>query len=357
MNLIPHSKPCMDDKEKKALLKVLQSNQIAQGPTVNEFEEKFAHFFGMDRGVSTSSGTSALHLALLALGIKEKDEIIIPSYVCTSLLNAVHYVRAVPKIVDIDPHHFNIDPASVRKNLTYKTKAVIVVHLFGFPADMNPLLKLRFPIIEDCAQATGARYDGKLTGTIGNLSIFSFYATKMMTTGEGGMILAKSRELIKKIRDIRDYDCKKDYKLRFNYKITDLQAAMGIVQLEKLPGFIRRRMEIKNRYDQAFSQWGLTGGLTDPKHKPVYYRYILLLKKGLQRFEKQLQAQGIICCKPIEKPLHRYLNLNPKNYPGTEEVFKNAVSIPFYPALTSAEVEKIATAVNNAIRNNRCFSV
>lgn len=357
MNPIPHSKPCIGGKEKKAILAVLESNQIAQGPKVNEFEEKFAHFFGMSKGVSTSNGTTALHLALLALGIKENDEIIIPSYVCTSLLNAIHYVRAIPKIVDIDPRNFNIDPASIRENLTSKTKAIIVVHLFGFPADMNPILKLGFPIIEDCAQSTGARYHGKLTGTIGDLSIFSFYATKVITTGEGGMILAKSKELIKKIRDIRDYDSKEDYRLRFNYKMTDLQAAMGIVQLEKLPGFIRRRMEIKNCYDRAFSQWGLASKPTDPKHKPVYYRYILCLKKGLPRFEKQLQSKGVICSKPVEKPLHRYLNLNPKNYPGTEEVFKRAISIPFYPALTSAEIEKVITVVNSVIGNNHWINV
>ncbi len=349
--LIPHSKPFLGEEEKRACCEVIESGQIAQGPRVEKFEKRFSEFLGMPQGVATSSGTTALHLALLALGVGKNDEVIMPSYVCSALLNATCATGAIPRIADIEPDYFNMDPEQVRKNLTPKTKAIIVPHLFGFPADMDRLLTFGVPIIEDCAQTIGARWRGKLIGTLAEVSIFSFYATKVMTTSEGGMVLSKSKKLIEKIRDLRDYDYKKTYKPRFNYKMTDLQAAMGIVQLEKLPFFIQRRREISSSYHNEFSNLKLGLPLTksNPQAEPIFYRYILPIKKNRKIFEKNLYQRGIACTPPVDKPLHRYLKLSPTNYKVTEEVFKTALSIPIYPALTENEVQKIITAVKKEL--------
>ncbi|MFA4932791.1 MAG: DegT/DnrJ/EryC1/StrS aminotransferase family protein, partial [Caldisericia bacterium] len=190
--MIPHSKPTLDQRDYNAVLRVLQSGQISQGEYVKRFEANLSEFVGVKGGVATNSGTSALHLALLALEVGKGDEIILPSYVCTALLNAINYVGATPVLVDIEPDSFNLDAKRVKESLTEKTKAIIVPHLFGLPADMEELQSFGIPLIEDCAQALGATYKGKQAGSFGALSIFSFYATKVIASGEGGMVLSDS---------------------------------------------------------------------------------------------------------------------------------------------------------------------
>ncbi len=349
--MIHHSKPCLGAEEKRACLETLESHQIAQGPKVAQFETEFGRLLEMPAGVATSSGTAALHLALLGLGIGKGDEVILPTYVCAALLNAIHFVGAVPKVVDIEPNFFNIDPVQVRQKRTRKTKAMIVPHMFGFPADLNPLLDLEIPIIEDCAQTVLAKYDGKLTGTFGILSIFSFYATKVMTTGEGGMILSSSKKLLRRIRDLRDYDNRKDYHLRFNYKMTDLQAAVGIAQMAKLPFFINRRREIASIYSREFSGLGFPFPEPTPVNQPIYYRFILKIKKTLGLIMKESEKNGVICGKPVDIPLHRYLKLDRTDYPQAEFAVRSALSIPIYPELNDDEVKQIVFVIKKILGN------
>ncbi|MDP3286082.1 MAG: DegT/DnrJ/EryC1/StrS aminotransferase family protein, partial [Desulfobacterales bacterium] len=225
MQIIPHSRPTIDQEETAAVVSVLQSGQLAQGEQVLYFEKALALLIGVVGAVAVSSGTAALHLALLALEIGEDDEVVIPSFVCPALLNAIRYVRAVPVLADINPETFNMDVRDLRKRLTGKTKAIIVPHIFGLPADIREIVSLGVPVIEDCAQSLGSRYEGSPAGSFGALSVFSFYATKVICTGEGGMIASGDSQLLGKIRDLRDYDEKDDGRLRYNYKLTDLQAA------------------------------------------------------------------------------------------------------------------------------------
>ncbi|MEE9165483.1 MAG: DegT/DnrJ/EryC1/StrS aminotransferase family protein, partial [Nitrospinota bacterium] len=204
MKCISHSRPSIEEDDIKAVSKVLASGMIAQGKRVEDFEKAIARQCKVKYTVAVSSGSAALHLALLALEIGKKDTVAIPSYSCASLLNVLRYVGATPKFIDIDPETLNISPKDLKKKVTGRVKAVIVPHMFGFPADLFEIKKLGLPIIEDCALALGAKYRGKPVGYWGDISVFSFYATKVIATGEGGMITTRSKSLADYIKDIRE---------------------------------------------------------------------------------------------------------------------------------------------------------
>lgn len=345
--MIFHSRPTLDQNDFDSVLDVLKSCHIVQGKHVAGFEEALSSFVSVRNGVAVSSGTAALHLSLLALGVGEGDEVIVPSYVCSALLNAVLYVNAVPVVADIDRFTFNIDVADLKKRVTGRTKAIIVPHMFGLPADIDEILSLGIPVIEDCAQSVGSRYNGGYTGGFGVLSIFSFYATKMLATGEGGMILSDDDRLAGIARDLRDYDEKDSYSVRYNYKMTDMQAALGISQLKKLPSFIRRRKEIADLYNKSLGEISFPVPAAPEGREHIYYRYVLLLDDSSEFIEKMLRI-GIECRRPVFKTLHEYLGLS--GYPVTGEVMDRAVSIPVYPLLGDEEAHKIAASIVDRLK-------
>ncbi|MDM8535887.1 DegT/DnrJ/EryC1/StrS family aminotransferase [Desulfobacterales bacterium HSG17] len=350
-NIIPHSKPTLGQEEIEAVSKVISSGQIAQGEVTLEFERAFASFIGSQYAASTSSGTAALHLVLMAMGIGQGDEVIIPSYVCTALLNAVYYVGAVPVIADICPETFNICPEHVKKLITPAARALIVPHMFGLAADMDVFLSLGVPVIEDCAQAVGSLYNREKNGSLGHAAIFSFYATKMMTTGEGGMIVSGSKSLIERIKDLKNYDNRENNKVRYNYKMTDMQAAMGLVQLKKLPEFIKRRKAVACLYDKGFSGFGLQIPALSSDH--IYYRYVIRTENNIQDCILKLDKKGIHCARPVFLPIHRLLKLKvPQNrIYNTDKAWKQALSIPVYPSLLDHDVEKVIEAVLQILHN------
>ena len=341
--MIPHSKPTLDRRDCNAVIKVFHSGHLSQGNYVKRFEDKLSEFIGARGGVATNSGTSALHLAMLALDIGKGDEVIIPSYVCTALLNVIHYTGATPIIVDIESDSFNIDVKSVRESLNERTKAIVVPHLFGLPANMEELLSLGIPLIEDCAQALGATYKERYVGSFGTLSIFSFYATKVIATGEGGMVLSNSEDLLNKVRDLRDYDNKDDYKIRFNYKMTDFQGALGISQIKRLPSFLKRRKAIAKRYAKEFASLPVLLPTEFPDRGHIYYRYVIRIEKDIETTLKKIKRESISCERPVWRPLHHYLNL--PDFPKTDLAFKSALSIPIYPSLTSEEMDRIIETI------------
>jgi perosamine synthetase len=198
--MIPHSRPTIDQEEIAVVTDVLESGQLVQGEQVLHFEQSLAALIGVKGAAAVSSGTAALHLALLALQVGEGDEVAIPSFVCPALLNAIRYVRAVPVLADIDPETFNIGVVDLKRRLTRKTKAIICPHMFGLPADIREIVALGVPVIEDCAQSLGSRYGEAPAGSFGALSVFSFYATKVICTGEGGMVTANDRRLSERLR-------------------------------------------------------------------------------------------------------------------------------------------------------------
>lgn len=338
---IPHSRPFLGQEEIDRMSAVISSGQIARSVETEAFENEFARWLAVSGAVAVSSGTAALHLTLRAMAIGPGDEVIIPSYVCTALLNAVHYVGADPVIADVLAETGNIDPDDVKNRLTPRTRAVIVPHLFGLPADMDALLALGPPIIEDCAQAVGARYGGRLVGTMGHAAIFSFYATKVMTTGEGGMVVSNDRRLLLEAADLTDYDNRRDYAVRYNYKITDIQAAMGRVQLARLSEMNRRRAEIAECYDAGISKLPVQAPSRAPGR--IYYRYVAGVRDGLNDWIDGLAARGVGAARPVFKPLHGYLGRS--GCPGADAAWRRFLSLPIYPALSDADACRVVEAV------------
>jgi len=233
---IPHSKPFVSDEDSEIVKSQINSSMHAPGEKTKELEEKMCKLLNVKYAKATNSGTAAIHLALLALDIKKDDEVIIPSYVCQSVMNAIKYTGATPILVDINPDFVekgcNISEQTIKQSLTEKTKAIIVPHMFGIPANIDGIKKLaekhNTKVIEDCALSLGAKYKGKPVGSFGYISIFSFYATKMLSTGHGGMITTNSKNLFNKIEDLLQYDKRETYKVAYNYGLTDIQAALGI---------------------------------------------------------------------------------------------------------------------------------
>lgn len=323
---------------------------LAQGRRVEKLELDLAGFIGARFAVALNSGTSALHLALLALKIKPGDEVVTSSYVCTGVLNAINYTGAKVKLADINPDDFNISVDSVKRAISRKTKVIIVPHMFGLAADMDGLRKFGIPLLEDCALSVGATYKGRQVGSFGCAAVFSFYATKMLATAEGGALVTNNREINSFARDRRDYDNKDSYEVRFNYKLNDIQAAMGIQQLKGLRSFISHRQKIAAMYNNSLSDLGIRLALTAAKRTHVYFRYCIRGRDSSDNIIKKLRAFGIEAKKPVFKPLHNYLGLSDKEYPVTAQVYKTVVSLPIYPLLKEAQARFIIDKVRSVLK-------
>jgi perosamine synthetase len=339
--LIRHSRPALDEVEHHALCQVLASGHLAQGQQVATFEEEVGRFLTLPPGVATSSGTGALHLALLSLGVGPGDEVLLPSYVCTAPLLAVSHAGAVPVLVDVEPVTGNMDPLDLKKRLTRRSKAIIVVHLFGMPAAVKEFLAPGLPVIEDCAQALGAwQQEGKIA-TFGDLAVCSFYATKLITTGEGGMLLGKDQSLLERARDRREYDKKDTFAMRFNYKMNDIQAAMGRVQLGKLGRFLSRREALAEVYTARLAA---SSRCILPPHTQgrIYYRYVISVPQNPAVLIRRLLDRGVEAARPVYRPLHHYLEQ--KGYPGADEAWSSHLSLPLHPSLVPDEVLEVCRA-------------
>jgi len=344
--MIPHSKVILEEEDLASVIEVLRSGLLTQGEIVSSLETKIARFIGVKYAVAVNSGTAALHLSLLCLGIGDGSEVIIPSYVCTALLNAIHYVRATPVLVDIDPDTYNINVESIKRAITERTRAIIVPHMFGLPADIDSIVSLGIPVIEDCAHSVGATFKGRYTGSFGLLSVFSFYATKMLGAGEGGMVVSNEFDLIETIRDQRDYDEKETYTVRYNYKMTDVQAALAESLLRKLPSFIEKRKEIAGLYNSGLDAAGARVPVVPEEREHIYYRYVIPVENPLQ-FMEEMRKRGMECRRPVFKPLHRYLQLS--GYPVTDDVWQRGVSVPIYPSLRVEEAHLIMDAMKTIL--------
>jgi perosamine synthetase len=324
--MIAHSKPCLGLEEQEAAARVLGSGMLAQGSQVAAFEAEMAALTGRAHAVAFSSGTAALHAALLAVGMGPGQQVAMPSYVCAALLQAVNYTGATAQLVDVGEDG-NLRAEAVPAG----TDAVIVPHLFGKPA----VLPAHPCIIEDTAQSIGGP-----TGGQGIMTITSFYATKLLTSaGEGGMAFTNSLALAEDLRDRRDYDNRDDFRPRFAYKMTEVQAAVGRVQAGRLTDFLARRRELAARYSEAFRglPMALPGG-----EGHVYFRYTVGVPDAAA-LGVQLAAAGIDAKRPVFRPLHHYTG---GAFPGAERAHRELLSLPLYPALTDAE----ATCVIEAMR-------
>jgi len=345
--IVTHSRPTIDQDDIRAVSRVLASGNIAQGKKVKEFENELAKLVGTKHAIACSSGTTALHLALLGLGVGPRDEVIMPSYVCSSVYQATLHTHATPKVVDIDLTDLNLSADTIKQQLSPRTKALIVPHMFGTPAKLDELLELGIPIIEDCAQSLGAEHKGRKVGSIGELSIFSFYATKMITTGEGGMVLTNNSEFYSRINDARDCDNKPPIPTKYNYKMTDFQAALGLSQLKKLQHFIQRRRQIASLYTSRFSEHNVTVSREHPDRMSVFYRYIVMVDK-LEYVQRNAKKKGVMCEKPVWKPLHN--SLTNAKCPNADYAYAHALSVPLYPGLSEEEIQYVVENLETIFR-------
>lgn len=320
--MIPHSKPLLGGEEAEAARRVLDSGMLAQGREVRAFEDEFAAAMDRRHAVAVGSGTAALHLALLALGIGREDSVAMPSYACAALPQAVALCHARPMLLDANDD-FLADHSDARP------EAHIVTHLFGASASLPD----GAPVIEDIAQSLGGS-----TGNGGLCAIASFYATKMMTTAEGGMLLTDDEALAEEARDRRDYDNRDDWKPRFAYKMTDLAAAIGREQLKRLPRFCARRLALADRYHEGLASLPLR---LPRAENHVYFRYVVATpqRDALMAF---LAEHGIEAKRPVHRPAHHYLG---GNFPGADRAHHEALSIPLYPALTDDEAKHIIAMI------------
>jgi dTDP-4-amino-4,6-dideoxygalactose transaminase len=263
--------------------------------------------------------------------------------VCIAPVHAVEQVGATPRLADVDPDTYNLDPGDVRRRCTRRTRAIIVPHLFGLPADLDAVLRLGVPVIEDCAQAFGATYRDRPVGSFGTISILSFYATKLLTTGEGGMLLSRDRRLLARARDRRDYDERRHHAPRFNYKLTDFQAALGRSQLRRLPRMLSRRHALAARYRRGWAALPVRLPVPDGIRTHAYHRFVLSCPRTATEIAKRLASHGVVARPPVFRPIHLTLGLT--GFPGSAQAYRHALSVPIYPTLTRAEAQVVIGAL------------
>jgi dTDP-4-amino-4,6-dideoxygalactose transaminase len=343
--LIPHSRPTVSEDDAQAVARVVRTGQLAAGPEVAAFEAEVAARVGVAAAAAVSSGTAALELALRALGVGAGAEVIVPSYVCDALHHAVTRCGATPVLADADPATLTLSPIDAKRRLTGRTRGVIVPHAFGLAVDPAPFEALGVPVIEDCAQALGAAVGARAAGSLGRVAVCSFYATKLLTTGEGGMVLGPP-DLVARVRDLRDYDERADLVPRLNAKLTDLQAALGRSQLRRLDRFIARRRAIADAYRRRLDGLGCRLP-ADVGARHVYHRFVVEVDGPLPALIDALHARGVTARRPVFRPLHRALGL--EGYGEADRLWRRCLSVPCYPSLTDDEVALVAAALTDAL--------
>jgi perosamine synthetase len=371
MNKIPLFKPYMGSEEAKAVAETLKSGWITLGPKTEEFENKFAEYTGAKHAIAVNSATSALHLALLVNGIKEGDEVITTALTFATSAEVILYVNATPVFADIDPMTFNIDPVSIEKHITKKTKAIIVVHYGGQPCDMDAINKIarkhNLAVIEDAAHAAGSSYKGKKIGNSKNIVTFSFHAVKNLATGDGGMLTTPSAAVDKELRALRWMGINKstreretkggyrwDYDINaggFKYHMNDIAASIGLVQLRKLDMMNKKRDDVAKVYDAAFVDSDILTPITQmPFGETSRHNYCVQLNKKINRekFISYMNDLGISTGVHY-KPLYHHKRYAPygegKDYPVTESVWPHILLLPIHPHMTKADARRVVAAV------------
>ncbi len=331
---VPHSKPWITGEDKKNIKHVLIDGMIARGELVKRFEKRVAEYNNCVGAISFSSATFAIVFALRTLDVGKGKEVIIPTYVCRSVLDAVRFVGAKPILCDTGEDTWNITPESVKPCITNNTVAIIVVHTFGIPADVKGLIKFGVPVIEDSAQAFGSECGDRKVGSIGDMGVYSFHATKCLAAGEGGMLVCNNQDVFKRLRQYRD-------KMHSVISpLSDLQAVLGLSQLERYDTFLEKRRSIADFYfNNLPEKW--TRRLNDLEKGNIFFRFPLYGDFDFDYLRVTMNKSGIQIRKGVDLLLHRLLELEDKKFPNAVEHFNKTVSIPIYPALTEEEIENI----------------
>jgi dTDP-4-amino-4,6-dideoxygalactose transaminase len=355
--LIKHSNPTIKKKDLENVLNCLITDEIAPGNLVKEFEDKLTGYLGAKHGLATMSAESALHLILISLGAGCGDEIILPSYYYSNIMNVINYTGATPVLADLEEGSYHLSLEDVKSKINDKTKAVIIPHMFGLPANIKQFLSLGPKIIEDCSHSLGSEIldipeGGKeediirqKTGTFADFAFFSFYATRMMTTGQGGFLTCKTKKSYEEILDLIMFDEREDYKIRYSYKLSDMQAALGIRQVDLLDFFINVRKEIASIYNKKLMEVKRKYPDNFEDRPNIYYRYPVRIKVPPKEAIELYKNQGIEAKRPVYKPLHVYAQMDRNLFPNTEDAYMNTISVPIYPTLTKSSVDLISKVI------------
>jgi perosamine synthetase len=380
---LPFYVPDITEDEIQAVVETLRSGWLTTGAKARQFEEDFARYIGCPHAVAVNSGTAALHLALDAVGVKEGDEVIVPTMTFAATAEVVLYLKAKPVLVDCQPDTLNLDPNQIEKVLTPKTKAIIPVHIAGQPCDMGRILEIArnddLKVIEDAAHALPARYQGHMIGTVGDITCFSFYATKTITTGEGGMATTENPEWSERMRVMSLHGISRDAWKRYTaegswyyeilypgykYNLTDVAAALGIQQLKKCEHFWNLRQRCVKWYNEGFKDVPeITAPYVSADVQHAWHLYVIQLNLEQLRISRnefidQLRAANIgTSVHFIPLHLHPYyrdtFGYRPQDCPSASAVFERIISLPLYPKMTEAEVQRVIEAVRTIARQNR----
>jgi len=372
--------PAIEDAEIQEVVATMRSGWLGTGPRVARFEHEFAAYKGAEHAAAVNSCTAALHLALLASGVKPGDEVITTALTFCATVNAIIHAGATPVLADVDPVTMNIDPADVTRKLTGRTKALVPVHFAGRPCDMNSLCGLAerhgMKMIEDCAHAIETVYHGRKAGTFGDFGCFNFYVTKNVVTGEGGMVLTMREEDLARIKVLALHGMSKDAWKRFSdegykhyqvvdagfkYNMMDIQAAIGIHQLERVEANWQRRQEIWRRYDEAFADLPITRpAVPEPDTRHAYHLYTLLIDERTARTSRDHFLDGMtrqnvgVGVHYLSIPEHPYyqeaFGWRPEDFPNAMRIGRQTVSIPLSPRLSDSDVEDVIAAVRSLVR-------
>jgi dTDP-4-amino-4,6-dideoxygalactose transaminase len=310
---------------------------------VRALQAAAAPWLGGTEGTAVNSGSTALQLALLAAGVRPGSKVAVPAYCCAALLNAVSGAGALPLLVDSEPGGYHLAVEDLARRWTPEVSAIVVAHLFGDPIDVAPFQEFGVPVIEDCAQSIGATRRGRFTGGDGSLSIGSFYATKVLTTGQGGLVATSRPDFAEAVRELTEYDNRDTWQPRFSVGMSEIQAALGLWQLERLSSFLSRRRAIANYYaERLLESLGVVpANRSASEAEPIYYRFTLRAREAETAF-RRLRELGVDSKRPVYRPLHHYLG---GDYPQAQSAHEQIVSLPIYPGLSDAEVEAVARAV------------
>lgn len=366
--MIPVCVPLLGGKELEYVQDCITTNWISsKGKYVNAFEERFASYCGVSHGIATTNGTTALHLALASLGVGPGDEVILPSFTMMSTAFAVIYCGARPVLVDAEPDTWNMNTDLIEEKITARTKVLLPVHIYGHPCDMDPILRLArlydLSIVEDAAEAHGARYRGRMAGSIGDIGCFSFYANKIITCGEGGMVVTNDDAVAEKARSLKDlaFDRKRRFlhtDIGYNYRMTNIQAAIGLAQLERIEEMVERRRSHAMRYNHLLAD---VPGIQHPVERPwarnVYWMYALLIHDefGMEREElmKILEERGIesrtFFFPMHEQPVFRGMKIFPDDrYPVAENLGRRGLYLPSSSGLSDDEIQFVCDTLMEA---------
>lgn len=360
---IPLARPDIGEDEIRAVIETMKTGWVTQGKKVKQFEGSLAKYCGVKHGVAANSGTATLHIALAALDIKKGDEVITTPLSCVATTNPILYLNAKPVFVDIESTTLNIDPTLIEKKITSKTKAILPVHLFGHPVDLDPLIEVAekhgLYVVEDAAEALGAKYKGKKVGSFGRISCFSFYADKHITTIEGGVALTNDTELAEKMRMLRSFGMHKHRKffhpiLGYNYKMPDVNASIGLVQLQKLDRYIDKRRENTVYLNEKLSDLNLRLPREEKYAYNVYYVYHILAENENQKEKivRNLEKQGIET-RPLlsfipSQPAYNHYQLTGSGCQNAKNAHKKGFYISNSPQLAQKELDYMTEAVRRA---------